>query len=219
MARDRSSAARTIPLPGASVADTGHQIFHSNAGNFLACASCHPEGMDDGRIWRFSGKGPRRTPTLRGTLRGTAPFHWDGDMRDLRQLVDDVFSGRMSGPAVDGAHFDALSDWLFSLPPPARLRGASDAAARGKTLFTERCSSCHDGPRFTDNRTVDVGTGAPLQVPSLVGVAWRAPYLHDGCAATLLDRFGPTCGTTMHGDTRGLGAGDLADIVAYLETL
>lgn len=113
----------------------------------------------------------------------------------------------------------ALSDWLFSLPPPARLRGASEASGRGRAVFVERCSSCHDGDRFTNNRTVDVGTGAALQVPSLVGVAWRAPHLHDGCATTLLDRFGSRCSTELHGDTEGLSAADFADIVAYLETL
>jgi cytochrome c peroxidase len=36
--------------------------------------------------------------------------------------------------------------------------------------------------------TVDVGTGSALQVPSLHGLALRAPYMHDGCAETLLDR-------------------------------
>jgi len=219
ISKERWSAERIIPLPGESVADTGHVIFHSNAGNFLACASCHPEGMEDGRTWVFAGKGPRRTPALRGTLRGTAPFHWDGDMRDLRQLVDDVFSSRMSGPPVDDGQFDALSDWLFSLPPPTRLREPSEASGRGQTLFAERCSSCHEGERLTNNRTVDVGTGAALQVPSLVGVAWRAPYQHDGCAPTLLDRFDPRCSTELHGDTRGLVDADFADIVAYLETL
>ena len=40
--------ATTIPYAEGSREDTGHAIFHSNSGGFLACASCHPEGGDDG---------------------------------------------------------------------------------------------------------------------------------------------------------------------------
>lgn len=65
---------------------------------------------------------------------------------------------------------------------------------------------------------VDVGTGGAFQVPPLVGVSWRAPFLHDGCAATLADRFG-SCATSAHGKTQALGTGDVADLVAYLESL
>jgi hypothetical protein len=65
-------------------------------------------------------------------------------------------------------------------------------------------------------------------VPSLVGVSWRAPYLHTGCAATLTDRFnlglidplsGEPCVGTMHGNTANLTATQVQDLVAYLETL
>ena len=35
--------------------------------------------------------------------------------------------------------------------------------------------TCHSGALFTNNATVDVGTGRAFQVPSLRGVAWRAP--------------------------------------------
>jgi cytochrome c peroxidase len=42
------------------------------------------------------------------------------------------------------------------------------------------CATCHAGERLTDNRTYEVRTGAALQVPSLRGVAWRAPFIHDG---------------------------------------
>jgi len=64
-----------------------------------------------------------------------------------------------------------------------------------------------------------VGTGLPLQVPSLVGVAYRGPWIHTGCAATLRDRFDPACGRDKHGDVAQLGDTQLGDLVAYLETL
>jgi hypothetical protein len=61
-------------------------------------------------------------------------------------------------------------------------------------------------------------------VPSLLGVGGRAPFLHDGCATTLTDRFGdrrvPTCGGgDLHGKTAHLTSAQIADLVAYLESL
>lgn len=219
MTEDRRRPWKTIALPGISVADTGHAIFHSNAGGFLACASCHAEGGDDGRTWTFVDMGPRRTPSLRGTTKGTEPFHWDGDMSDLRHLVDNVFVGRMSGPKIDDAQTDALGSWMFSLPPPPRIGAETEAAVRGKALFDQRCQSCHTGAMLTNNKSFDVGTGGVMQVPSLVGVAWRAPYIHTGCAKTLFDRFSPDCGGRAHGDVGDLRRDQITDLVAFLETL
>ena len=146
MTEDRRQAWKTIALADDSVADTGHQIFHSNAGGFIACASCHAEGRDDGHVWTFVGQGPRRTPSLLGTIAGTEPFHWDGDMKDMRDLVDHVFVERMSGPKVDNGQLGALSGWLFALPPPAKLRQVSADTAPGQTLFEQRCASRHARP-------------------------------------------------------------------------
>jgi hypothetical protein len=56
-------------------------------------------------------------------------------------------------------------------------------------------------------------------VPSLLGVSRRAPFMSDGCASTLLDRFNPACGGELHGNTAELDAEQLADLVAYLESL
>ena len=66
-----------------SRADTGHLIFHANAGGGLACASCHPEGGEDGRVWNFVCAGARRTQSIRGGISETAPFHWDGSEHDF----------------------------------------------------------------------------------------------------------------------------------------
>ena len=47
----------TITLSTVSRADTGHTLFHANSGGFLACASCHAEGNEDGRTWNFAARG------------------------------------------------------------------------------------------------------------------------------------------------------------------
>ncbi len=213
----------TISLGGASKRDTGHAILHSNTGFGIACASCHPEGGEDGRTWSFA-DGLRRTQSLRGTLDGTGPYHWRGDIPDLTSLTKGAFSERMGGPQLAADQVAALAKWLVKIPAlPASPPNDSEAAARGKTLFessTTKCATCHSGNRFTDNVSYDVGTGETLQVPSLVGLAFRAPYMHDGCAKTLLDRFDAKCGGgDKHGTTSQLTTEEKLDLAAYLESL
>jgi cytochrome c peroxidase len=207
-----------IPLSRESRADTGHAIFHATAGALLACASCHPEGGDDGHVWNFQGLGGRRTQSLRGGVSATAPFHWDGNLAGLPQLYQEVFTNRMAGPALDEGQQRALTHWLDGLPTlPAAEPG--EAAARGQLVFAAAgCTACHNGPALTNNLTVDIGTGGQFQTPSLRGVRWRAPFLHSGCAPTLADRFG-ACGGDRHGAVSSLSAAQIADLVAYLETL
>ena len=64
-----------------------------------------------------------------------------------------------------------------------------------------------------------MGTGVNAQVPTLIGIAARAPYMHDGCASTLHDRFGDCGGGDRHGKTSHLTATQIDDLVAYLESL
>ena len=211
----------TIALSAVSRADTGVDIFHTQAGAMVACASCHPEGGDDGHVWMLDGN-PRRTPSLRGTIAGTAPYHWTGSEQNLDTLVTDVYTLRMSGAFLAGDRMSALTGWVQSIPaPPSPSWLDASAVARGQAVFARQdvgCATCHAGPKLTNDTTVDVGTGGNFQVPPLVGVGWRAPLLHDGCAATMADRFGK-CATPGHGSTAGLSAGDLADLSTYLESL
>lgn len=205
-----------------SVEDTGHAIFHANSGAGLACASCHGEGGDDGHTWSFETLGPRRTPSLRGTVAGTAPYHWDGEERDIAALAGDVLTQRMNGPRLTVDLAESLRTWLFALPAPlpSSLVDVA-AAARGKTVFERSdvgCTSCHGGPRFTSSLSSDVGSGQALQPPSLLGVATHPPFLHDGCASTLLERF-TICGSDKHGHTKGLSEAEIGDLVAYLGSL
>jgi mono/diheme cytochrome c family protein len=224
IATGTSTVSTRIALPGDSRRDTGHEIFHANPGSTIACASCHPEGGDDGHVWHFD-VGIRRTQSLHGGFRGTEPLHWDGNLADFDALVHDTFETRMSGPTLAAAQRAALGQWLDGVPALPHMT-VPDAAAvqRGRALFesgTVGCASCHGGPLLTNNQTLFVGTGEALQVPSLRGVAYRAPYMHNGCAGTLAERFtNPQCGGgSSHGHTAQLDAGQLADLTAYLDTL
>jgi mono/diheme cytochrome c family protein len=140
----------------------------------------------------------------------------------------------MSGAKLNSGQHDALTTWVQNIPaPPAPSWVDANAAQRGQALFASSdtaCATCHSGPKFTNNATVSVGTGTDhsafdggagptaFQVPPLVGVGWRTPLLHDGCAATIADRFGK-CGSPMHGSTAQLSAQDVYDLTAYLESL
>jgi hypothetical protein len=211
---------KQVVLSAISRDDTGHDIFHAMAGAPIACASCHPEGGDDGHVWILNGFA-RRTPSLRGTIAGTAPYHWPGDEADFPTLTADVYTGRMGGEQLADDQTSALQSWVESIPaPPAPSWVDADAASRGKELFggTAGCATCHSGPKLTNNMTMTVGTCDAFQVPPLVGVGWRAPFLHNGCAATLADRFAK-CSTPAHGAIQGLSSGQISDLTAYLETL
>jgi hypothetical protein len=213
-----------IQLATESRQDTGHALFHANAGAFVACASCHAEGNDDGRVWNFPCDGARRTQSLQTGIAGTEPFHWDGHEQDFSQLIQDVFRLRMSGPMMTPEQVAATLHWIDAQPRVGKVAPMDTAAVeRGRALFADparaACATCHAGPGFTNNQTVDVGTGAALQVPSLVGLASHPPYLHDGRAATLRDRFGPCGGGDRHGVTSKLSAGELGDLLAFLQTL
>lgn len=212
-----------VGLPSKTTQDTGNTLFHLQTGSQLACASCHPEGQEDGHVWHFSGFGPRRTQSLRGGLLGSEPFHWDGAEQDFAALTSDVMQGRMAGPPLTDEQNTALAKYIDGFRAlPAPTPAASDTVVeRGKTLFNDAevgCATCHGGKRFSNDQTMFVGGDAPLQVPSLVGVWARAPYLHDGCAQTLLDRF-TTCDTGEHGNLKGLSGDDLNALVAYLDSL
>jgi mono/diheme cytochrome c family protein len=206
-----------IALPGATAKSTGHDIFHTATQNQIACASCHPEAGDDGHVWQLP-EGARRTPSLRGGLTGTAPFHWSGNEPDMSALLEDVLSTRMNGPHESSARQEAVLAWLDTqavLPTPQPADLAS--VARGADVFNQRCASCHAGAQGTNNTNADVGTGGPFQVPRLHELWYRGPFMHDGRAATLADRFGPNGGSN-HADTASLSQAQRDDLLAYLRS-
>jgi hypothetical protein len=197
-------------------------MFHMNSGIGIACASCHPEGGDDGHVWRFP-EGLRRTMPLEGGVLERAPFHWDGSLHDMSSLVATVMVTRMGIPRDPTAEqISALGAFLEQLPvlPPAEGLDPT-AVARGEAVFRRTdvaCATCHSGPQFTDNRLVDVGTGGKFVTPTLLGVGLRPALFHDGCAKSISQRFG-VCGGTAHGKPELLSADEQADLIAFLRSL
>ncbi len=199
----------------------------------VSCATCHLEGLEDGHVWNFP-DGLRQTPALAGRkLKDTGPYHWSGEFPDTQKFMSHTIIQRMGGTGLNTAK-DVLNmvDYIESIPAPqnANLKAVrTDAQLRGAQVFqAAKCGTCHSGALLTNKTSSDVGTLGPkdngialtkgLDVPSLLGLARTAPYLHDGSARTLLDRLNKLDGD-KHGVTSTLSANQKSDLVAYLNTL
>ena len=124
----------------------------------------------------------------------------------------------------------------------------SDAARRGLALFRgkARCSHCHDGPLFTDQKFHNTGVGwgneppdlgrfeftgieedkGRFKTPTLRNVTLTAPYMHDGSIASLeeviefYNRGGqpnPSLDPTIR--PLNLSAQEKSDLIAFLRSL
>ncbi|MBL8916346.1 MAG: c-type cytochrome [Archangium sp.] len=209
-----------VALPGNAVVSTGHELFHRATGQGVACASCHPEAGDDGNVWQFA-EGARRTPTLRGGIANTAPFHWTGDQLDLSDLMKNIMVTRMGGGEQSPARTAALLEWLDVQPAMRPPEVNAESARRGQVLFESTavgCASCHSGTQGTNNLNADVGTGGSFQVPRLTEATWRGTLFHDGRAESLAARFRSTVASDLHGSTSRLTESERADLLEYLKT-
>jgi len=106
----------------------------------------------------------------------------------------------------------------MSIPDVNPIRATDDAAAvRGAASFEALgCAECHRGASTTRPDSIAFAGFEAIQVPMLLGVATRGPFMHDGRAATLRDAVVDMLEQT----NRPLPPDDeLADVVAYLETL
>jgi mono/diheme cytochrome c family protein len=207
-----------VELEGETRYDTGHEIFHRKTESGLSCASCHPEGTDDGHVWLFEGLGLRRTQPLDVGLEGTAPFHWDGDMGDLDILMEEVLAHRMGGKRQTSARGESFTRWLFAQERPPADAGRDDPTlvAEGEALFEALdCSRCHTGTALGGTMTTPI-RGAELQVPSLRRVSLHPPFMHDGRAATLEDAVRDMIEATLSTEPTPQ---DVEALTAYMRTL
>jgi mono/diheme cytochrome c family protein len=221
---DQSQIVHQILLSTDSRFDTGLALFQVNSGGGIACASCHPEGGVDGHVWKFDKFGDRITQPLQGKVSARAPFHWSGDLANWDNLIDEVMMKRMAMPLKPTTEqSQALLSWLDTIPNAAHPDDLDVATvARGRAIFedtTVGCLTCHSGAMFSDNKQHDVGTGGTFIAPSLVGVGSRAPLMHNGCAATLEERFGYCGGGDAHGKTSQLSVSQRDDLITYLRSL
>lgn len=217
----------------------GRRIFNDAANRHLtpagvvACATCHPDGGDDGHVWFIhTAKIPlkrRRTPHLANAKAG-GPLHWDGAFATLEDLTRRTITDLMAGDGllVDVAAVRAFVDELVQAPVGPRRDAA--AVERGRAIFASpgaACATCHAPPSFADGKlhavlspeslTTDDAFAA-ARTPGLAGVFLRAPYFHDGRSPGLEDLL-VRPDAAAHGSVAALTPADRADLVAYLESL
>jgi len=131
---------------------------------------------------------------------------------------------RLGGMGLRKEENEALSAYLEALPKPATPTRDVQQVARGAKLFDSAevgCRSCHDGKMFTDQdkHKFHAATLPDADTPSLIGLAASAPYFHDGSAATLEALLRERGNVHGMAETSKLSDKQLADLIAYLETL
>jgi DNA-binding beta-propeller fold protein YncE/cytochrome c553 len=219
------------PLPPEIAA--GRRLFFTELDRRItrdgrSCAGCHPEGRDDGVVWKL-GAGPRQTPTLLGRL-SRGPYGWLGKHATLEGNMVETIS-RLGGTGLPDADLRKLAAYLqkgLITPTLALAEPAADALVdQGRALFRSEqvgCSGCHHlDTELSDRSLHDVGSYAKtdgsrsFRTPPLLHVGHSAPYFHDGRYATLeqllddnLDRMG---------QTTQLSPAELRALAAFLRTL
>lgn len=217
-----------------SEAEEGELHFHDAAlshDGWMSCASCHVEGHGNGLLVDTLGDGhygaPKRVLSLLG-LQGTEPFGWTGRDAKLRDQIERSIASTMHRdyPAAPEV-LDKLVAFCESLPAPPGVRVARRVAekpevARGKKLFEQwDCVRCHQGALYTSGQPeridlADERGNRWFSPPSLKGVSQRAPvFFHSGIHRTLAD----VVGDSRHSGLERLDPKDVADLVAFLESL
>jgi len=159
---------------------SGKRIFYNSGDDrmsdegYISCASCHFDGMHDGRVWDFTqrGEGLRNTTDLRG--RGGMAHgnvHWSANFDEIHDFENDIRNDFGGHGFLDPGDFSATEDPLGAakaglstelddlaayvgslgeetLPksPYRNFDGTMSAeASAGAVVFAAQdCASCHD---------------------------------------------------------------------------
>jgi DNA-binding beta-propeller fold protein YncE/mono/diheme cytochrome c family protein len=235
--------ARTMRLGGPaepSLARRGEAIFYDarrSLDQWYSCHTCHYEGgtnsvptdtLNDGSPFTL------KTVLPLYNLAETGPWTWHGWQDNLPAALKKSLQDTMLGPEPTDDDAAALLAYLAtkeSPPNPFRIQNGlalTAAASRGKEIFFSEkaaCSTCHNGPHFTDGQIHDLRLGSPrdryrgFNTPSLRNVYQKVKLLHDGRADSLTDVLtGPHSPEKVSG-TAALTTDEVSDLVEYLKSL
>jgi len=231
---------KNIPVgeqPEPDVVRKGEIAFHDAELCFQkwqSCGTCHPnQARMDGLRWDLLNDGMGNHKRTRSLVYSheTAPVMAMGVRQTAEVAVRAGFKFILFAvvPEETASAVDLYLKSLKADPNPNLVGGKlSPAAERGKKLFEGKadCAKCHTGPYYTDLKAYDVGTLGPYDrpenrfyTPKLTEIYRTAPYLHDGRAATLEEVFTLWNKEDKHGVTSKLSKEELADLVAYLNSL
>jgi cytochrome c553 len=231
---------RALPNPYSVSALAGRKLFydasntHVTPSGVVACATCHPGGLDDGLIWFIeTSQIPlkrRRTPSLANAHSATAPFHWNGQYATMDDLAEATITDLMAGDGLL-VDLDSVQSYIDEIvQAPLASIGDAAAIARGQIVFQSTdaaCATCHSGADFTDDQLHAVLNPMSLtsddsfpiaNTPALHGLFLRAPYFHDGRSPSLSDLL-TRADASGHGSTKNLTPGQMSDLISYLQSL
>lgn len=227
------------PTPEPSLARRGMAIFYDgrrSLDQWYSCHSCHYNGgvnskamdtMNDGTVLTM------KTVLPLYHLHETGPWTWHGWQTDLHDAMSKSFTTTMQQRGISDDDANAVLAFFktLTLPPnPFRQPNGqlSEAAARGKQVFKSReagCVNCHSGEHFTDGKIHDVGLGSQedryegFNTPTLRGVYRKVRFLHDGRAKSLEAVLTEDHAPDKVAGESALTPEQLADLVAYLNSL
>ena len=210
----------------------GRIVFHAAGDTRIskdgrACASCHPDGRDDGITWATP-EGPRRSIMLAGRVSTAAPYAWNGTTKTLHDHLHMTFD-RLDGTGLKSLELEGLVAYVSTMRPPVPqqdARASDPKVARGAQIFASKetgCATCHGGANFSDGVTHDVKSktesdrGTKFKTPSLHFVGGTGPYFHDGRYKNLHDLLRDIDGKMGH--TKHLSENDLDSLEAFMRTL
>jgi YVTN family beta-propeller protein len=253
IATDSNKVISTIDLGGPKTFTPlrrGERIFNSARYSFqgqFGCANCHIDTSFDGLEWDLEPDGfgiDIVDNRLLEDLRDTEPFKWNGGNPNMPTecgpRTEKYFYRSQSYDERELADLVSYVRAQPFRPNRHRLPGGELAPAqeRGKAIFKRsmdktgkpiaernQCNYCHTGPKYTNQKSFDVGTGkttdrSPLvDVPQLNNVYLTAPYLHDGSARSLEEIWTVFNPNDSHGRTNDLTKDELNDLIEYLRTL
>jgi YVTN family beta-propeller protein len=213
----------------------------------FGCSNCHIDATIDGLQWDLEPDGFGKDIVdnrLLENLAGTEPFKWNGGNPDMpTECGPRTEKYFFRSQSFNDQELTDLVTFVYSLPyrpnrhrlPNAELTPAQE---RGKAIFERtkykdgrpipepnQCAFCHSGPKYTNQKQVDVGTGNPtdrspvIDVPQLPNVAYSGPYLHDGSARSLEEIWTVFNPKDTHGVSNDLTKDELNDLIEYLKTL
>lgn len=209
--------------------EAGRRLFFSAttpqmsaSGSGVSCSTCHFEGRNDGLSWPLE-NGPRQTPNLAVNVDQTAPVTWTSEVPSVSSEAQITSEGRMGGNGLTDGDAAAISAFINSQREVDHAGRQGDPAAieRGRAIFNREdvaCGTCHNGSYYTDNQAHDLYGLEAVNTPGLRGIAYTAPYLHDGSVATLEDLLDQVRAGVM-GDTSMLSDSEMSDLLTYLKSL
>lgn len=235
VALDSGAVERVVAAgdPLAPEVAAGRRLFFSELDRRISrdgrsCGGCHPDGRDDGVVWKL-GAGPRQTPTLVGRL-DRGPYGWLGKHPQLEGNIAETI-GRLGGTGLLDADLRRLAaflrEGLVRPDRPESTESKDPLAIRGRALFTSEnvgCSGCHRLDTEASDRALHVvgsrgvnDTTDGFRTPPLLFVGSTAPYFHDGRYATLEQLL--TDNLDRMGQTTSLSPDDMKALAAFLRTL